>query len=533
MKMPAMRSAVYRHVLAQLPQSGHIILVAHSLGSVVAAGLLRRLPAELTVDLFITIGSPLGIPRYRSHLGALASSFPYRQVHRWLNVHGLRDFVTGGRGVAGSISSAIDVAIQTHAHSLGAYMSHPATAAAIRSVVFPLDRPASGAATANNRAVARPIHEAWFPLLLGTAFTHQLAKSLPTGEWKARLRLDAARSEVARRAVDDIVGKRAQRAELIRSMQERGVSWEPRQLTDHPLADNRYPTLLDLTTGAASLLRGTWDDEDLLALAVGLLMQPLVDPFDVQADLKQRLPALVLTLNVVRDHRGDLADQTYAHQVRDSLVWAQKQMVESKFPWGTVLIGTGVVVLAATGIGIMLAAPAGLAGAAVVTSTLAAFGPGGMVGGLLTLGALTGSASALGALGVSAEFEADDAETMHTAAATARIVADLAPLSPETLTVTLIGMLAVIHAQTQLPGFRSTEPYARAVVTAALDSVRAEQSIHEEIAPGADGTKKWRRKQDLLVRALAALDSLTSVPEVGLQLEARKALETGRPPTQY
>lgn len=56
----------------------------------------------------------------------------------------------------------------------------------------------------------------------------------------------------------------------------------------------------------------------------------------------------------------------------------------------------------------MLAAGAGLAGAAAITSALAAFGPGGMIGGLVTAGTLMtagggGIAYSLASLGTSAE----------------------------------------------------------------------------------------------------------------------------------
>lgn len=528
----AVRNATYRRVLAQIPKSGHVILIAHSLGSVVAAGLLRRLPPELTIDLFITIGSPLGIPRYRSHLDKLASAFPYQQVQRWLNIHGLRDLITGGRGVSIDVPAAIDVAIQSNSHSVGSYMSHPALAAAIRTVVFPHEltksdiRPPGG-----GRSPARPTHQAWYPLLLSTAFTWQVANALPAGDWEKYLRLDSARSEVARRAVADIADQRMKRVQMIDTMRVNGVTIEASKMQDHPLADNRYPTFWDLTVGAASILRGAWNDEDLLPFAVGLMMQPLVDPFDIRADLKQRSAALVLTLNLVRDYRGNLADQTYADQVLASVEWGQRELSDSKFPWGTVLIATGVVVLAATGVGLAVAAPAGLAGAAVVTSTLAAFGPGGMVGGLLTLGAVTGSASALGALGISVELDAGDANTALIASVAARTAADLAPLSPESLTVTLSGMLAVIHAQAKLSGFRSTEPYVRAVLIGALDTVRSEYLIHEQIAPSSDGTKSWRRKQGLLERAVTVLNTLTMIPDVEVRITALKALETGRLPS--
>ena len=55
--------------------------------------------------------------------------------------------------------------------------------------------------------------------------------------------------------------------------------------------------------------------------------------------------------------------------------------------------------VAAGPIGLALAAPAGVFGAAAITGGLAAFGPGGMVGGLATLGlASAGAATAAAAV---------------------------------------------------------------------------------------------------------------------------------------
>ena len=536
---PAVRNAVWRHLLEEMPQTGSVIVVAHSLGSVAAAGLLRRLPPGVTVDLLVTIGSPLPFGRYRSHLSAVWADFPYSRALRWLNVHSPWDGVTGGRGISGAIPHAVDVCAHINGdHAIEAYMSHPAVAAAIASVAFP--PVPDGGATASRDTVevplARRIHMSWGPLLLGAAFTWQLSRSLPSDEWRSNLRLEAARAEVARRAVADIEAQRRRRAESIEQLRDLGLSPSGDQLGDHPLADYRYPNFRDLTVGAAALLDGAWTDQELLSLAVGLMLQPLVKPFDIQASPERRCRALELTLNVVRDKRGNLADKTFAEQVRKSVVWAEDRLAAGgRFPWGTVLITSGLVLLAATGVGLAVAAPAGLAGAAVVTSTLAAFGPGGMVGGLLTLGAMTGTAGALGALGVAAELEGSPATQARAAAeaesaAAAQSGVELAAAPVDTLTVTLTGMLAVVHAQSQLDGFASTEPLVRIVLNNALDTVRAEHRIHHEVAPDTKGTNVWARKVTLLERALTGLDKLTDYPLVDALVTARKAVESATRP---
>lgn len=505
----AVRNAIWRHVISKMPNSGPVIIIAHSLGSVVAAGLLRRLPPRVTVELLVTIGSPLPFPRYRSPLAPLSSDFPYSRVLRWLNVYSPWDAITGGRGLSAAMGQVVDVCTHIDGdHALEAYMSCPAVAAAVGSVAFGTESD-SEIAVAGGAPPARRMHDSWRPLLIGTAFTWQLSKSLPSGEWRAHRRLEAARDETARRAVDDIEIKRRRRTDSIKQLREMGATVKADEVDDHPLADGRYPTFRDLTVGAAALLHGTWNDEELVSFAVGLMIQPLVAPFDIQANLQRRTQALELTLNVVRTQPGNLAHKTYAERVRKSVEWAQDRLKDSKaFPWGTVLVGTGLVLLAATGVGLAVAAPAGLYGAAVVTSTLAAFGPGGMVGGLLTLAALTGTVGGLGTLGVAIELD-ESARPGAQAAAAAESGIELAAADVETLRVTLAGMLAVVHAQSGLD-FESTEPLVRIVLDNALDTAHAEHRIHAEIAPDTKGTTAWVRKVTLLERALSALDTLTT-----------------------
>jgi hypothetical protein len=530
---PAVRHAIWNEVLSSAPRSGGVIVVGHSLGSVVAAGVLRRLPPGVTVDLLITLASPLSFRRYRGHLGSLWSAFPYAHVHRWLNVYSPWDGICAGRGICAEVDEALDVCVRVDgAHDLEAYMSHPAVAAAINAVAFPAENGNDHARSFAGQ-VARPIHPSWFPLLLGTAFTWQLSKSLPSDQWQRHRRLETAREEVARRAVADIRERRSQRTEFIARLAEQGVSLTKQQQSDHPLADGRYPTFRDLTFRAAAVLNNKWTDDQLLPLAVGLMLQPLVAPFDIQADLKYRQHALMLTLNVVRRSRGNLADQTYAEQVRSSVEWARQRLAEGKgFPWGTVLMASGLAVLAATGVGLAVAAPAGLAGAAVVTSTLAAFGPGGMVGGLLTLGAMTGTAGALGAVGVSMEVgSGGDAAHATDGVQPADTGAELAAVALETMTVTFTGMLAVVHAQLCLDGFKTTERFVREVLSNAGDIVDAELNMHREIAPDANRTNLWQRKRDLVQRAMDALESLNGLPLIDDVRLARRALESGVAPT--
>ena len=77
---------------AVLAAGDDVILIGHSLGSVVTYDLLRE-RQDLPVRGLITLGSPLGLPTVRRRLRA--PSFPHG-VARWVNVFDPRDFVTGG-----------------------------------------------------------------------------------------------------------------------------------------------------------------------------------------------------------------------------------------------------------------------------------------------------------------------------------------------------------------------------------------------------------------------------------------------------
>jgi hypothetical protein len=120
----------------------------------------------------------------------------------------------------------------------------------------------------------------------------------------------------------------------------------------------------------------------------------------------------------------------YARQlIAEGVIAAVKEskavLQETGFRWGPVLITAGIGLLAATGVGLAIAVPAGLAGAAAIASTLATFGPGGMVGGIATLTALTGAASVMTGVGVAVELSPHDPGYELVREAMAKALADL------------------------------------------------------------------------------------------------------------
>lgn len=85
--------AIRQRLRDQLTAAQPIAIVAHSLGTVIAYDVLRRV--DTRVDLLVTMGSPLGLDQIRYELRRLDgnTAFP-ANVRRWLNVFDGLDPVT-------------------------------------------------------------------------------------------------------------------------------------------------------------------------------------------------------------------------------------------------------------------------------------------------------------------------------------------------------------------------------------------------------------------------------------------------------
>ena len=96
----AVRRGVLNRVIDQLPDSGSIVIVGHSLGSVIAADLLPRIPRHLKVAGMITIGSPLAQGNF--DLGKLDTDLkePPSNLAWWVNFWSHWDPVAALRGAS-------------------------------------------------------------------------------------------------------------------------------------------------------------------------------------------------------------------------------------------------------------------------------------------------------------------------------------------------------------------------------------------------------------------------------------------------
>jgi pimeloyl-ACP methyl ester carboxylesterase len=125
------RKLVLDTVLDELPRSGRMVLVSHSLGTVVAMDLLTRLPDDVEVVRLVTAGSPLGMD---SVFTRLLSGGPHRpqRVGAWLNAWCAPDAVAIGCPLRDDWGSAVrEVMTNNHndrAHDIAEYLADPRVA---------------------------------------------------------------------------------------------------------------------------------------------------------------------------------------------------------------------------------------------------------------------------------------------------------------------------------------------------------------------------------------------------------------------
>ncbi|MEU7896482.1 serine protease [Nonomuraea sp. NPDC049152] len=134
----AVRRSVLDAVLGAVPRSGPLVIVAHSLGSVVAMDLMASLPPGVEVPLLVTAGSPLGLDSVHRNLLSGGPSRPPR-VGAWLNVWCPSDPVCIGCPLDDDWKGQVDErAVENplqRAHDVEEYLSHPAVARAVSAAL--------------------------------------------------------------------------------------------------------------------------------------------------------------------------------------------------------------------------------------------------------------------------------------------------------------------------------------------------------------------------------------------------------------
>lgn len=117
------RADIYQRITSELQShSRPIVLLAHSLGSVVAIDYLHQHSAE--VSLLLTVGSPVGIDKGWCGQWEGGLEFPVSQVGSWLNVVNNRDPIPWNRPIAPRIPQAVDAFISAGRWPAGPGSAH-------------------------------------------------------------------------------------------------------------------------------------------------------------------------------------------------------------------------------------------------------------------------------------------------------------------------------------------------------------------------------------------------------------------------
>jgi len=82
---------VMTQIIDELPKDEKVVIISHSLGTIVSYDLMRRLRRQVKVKLLLTAGSPLGIEIVKQRLGPPLICLP--NVNKWVNVSDNEDFV--------------------------------------------------------------------------------------------------------------------------------------------------------------------------------------------------------------------------------------------------------------------------------------------------------------------------------------------------------------------------------------------------------------------------------------------------------
>lgn len=405
------RAWVLDRVLRHLPDSGRLVIVGHSLGSVIAADIVRRLPPGLEVAGMVTIGSPLAQSHF--HVKGLrgALSAPPSNLSWWVNFWSTADPVPGRRGVSTVfpwvLDQRIDAPLDLHPLRSHAAMTYLHASSVATAIGFGLFGSRSKEIMLVEKGIDIPLDYAEQVALLALRYAHLTMSELDGDE------LDRYRQAL-----------RLVQAATFEKIRERNArDGRPLPTAIAALAvDLQDP---DSITPEPSL-PGHLDIEDVMGPLLAIADSNVIRPFEIKVDKDARRRAMQqLTLEMQLGTK-------LGTNVFEALDAGRKALKGPRnwFKWAALGLG-GAALVAATG-GLALAAAPGVYGAAAVTSALAAFGPGGMIGGLLTAGTLVGAGSGSVAVGLAAAgTTAEVAEAVIAAQLSGAVLRKLQGLEPD------------------------------------------------------------------------------------------------------
>ena len=378
LKNEQIRAQVLNRVLAVTPKSGKLVIVAHSLGSVIAADLLLRLPVDVEVSALVTIGSPLANGRFKLEDLGDALSDPPSNLGWWVNFRNAWDPVAIRRGLSSVFPWLLDHTINTHfdidmvaAHSATVYLDHSTVADTIGHAVFGNNRRER---ISDDEVADIPLDGTERSALLGLRYGHLIKNEL---DREIRLRYLPALRAVQEQTISDL--------RVHNKLRERPIPSQIARL-DFDSSDPSSPL------PEPSLRASEFSKEEAITHLTAAASTNVIAPFEISIskDAERRaMEELASEMGLKRQFGSDVLEARKRAQDilrdRQNGKWIKV---------GVIVAGTAALAVGAGGIVLAIAAP-GLVGAAAVTSALASFGPGGMIGGLITAGTLVGGGGLL------------------------------------------------------------------------------------------------------------------------------------------
>lgn len=392
-KEEKIRAWVLQRILRMLPPSGRIVIVGHSLGSVIAADLVCRLPATIEVAGLITIGSPLAHPAPRVKGVEKLLKEPPRNLGWWVNFWSPWDPVPAGRGVSGLFPWILDQRIQAGAGPQRPLHNHAATTylenhTVVTAIGFGLFGSQSKEIVPADTSVDIPTDEPESLALLAFRRAHLTCMRLQ-GDQRQRYSeaLRLVQATTVKQMIDRLNNDHRPLPKAVNDL--RVDLSDPDAATPEPRAPGHYAV------------------QDALGPLVTVAATNVIRPFEIDlADdcEKWAMEQLTLEMGLGRRLGSDVVDAlNEAHKALKGTNWVK---------WTALGVGAALVTL--TG-GLAVVAAPGVYGAAALTSALAAFGPGGMIGGLLTTGALLSAGSGSIAFGLASPGTSAEAVEAHVA----------------------------------------------------------------------------------------------------------------------
>jgi hypothetical protein len=93
-----LRDRLLANLTSAASKAEKLVVISHSMGTMVAYDVLRNCPTCPPVDTLITLGSPLGVKEVQNELkaaGARGVDFPARTTCRWINIYDPLDPICG------------------------------------------------------------------------------------------------------------------------------------------------------------------------------------------------------------------------------------------------------------------------------------------------------------------------------------------------------------------------------------------------------------------------------------------------------